>query len=361
MRPNSTAKSILFIALIFVFLFPLASNAFEVLGYLYRSDSVPHLENDTLLRQNKSLENHVRQIQIIAPQAYQIDLRGMLWGTVDPMILKLAQKHDVKVMPLVTNAGFNSIRTHQFLINYRAQQRAISALITVCKKFHYAGIQIDFEHILFTDKNNFTHFYQKISNALHKNGFLISVAIIPRTTDKTPMSNSAKYCLEYWNGAYDYTALGKASDFVTLMAYDQHSNGSTPGSACDPAWAKRIIVYALKYMSPTKISLGVPVHSSYWYTEFGTDSKHVTEADLTYPETQYLVKRFHVHFVWGKKTDVPYAIFTNNDLYNYIFPQNAATFKILFALAKQYHLHGMSLWCLGYEDPKIWKVLSAGQ
>jgi len=353
MRHNFTAKFILFTVL----LFPLTSDAFEILGYLYRSDSVSHLENDILFRQNKSLENHIRQIQIIAPQAYQIDATGMLWGSVDPMILELAKKHDVKVMPLVTNADFNSTRTHDFLKNDQAEALAITSIIDVCKKFHYAGVQIDFEHILFTDKNNFTHFYEKVSNALHKNGFLISVAILPRTTDKTPTSPSGRYCLEYWNGAYDYPALGKASDFVTLMAYDQHSAGSTPGSACDPNWAKRIIVYALKYISPDKISLGVPVHSSYWYTDVGMTSKHVMEADLTYPEMEYLVKRFHAHFVWEKNKDVPYAIFTNDDSNNYLFPQNAATFKILFTLAKKYHLYGMSLWCLGYEDPKVWKVM----
>jgi spore germination protein YaaH len=232
-------------------------------------------------------------------------------------------------------------------------------MIKVCKKFHYAGIQIDFEHILFSDKNAFTHFYQKVSTALHKNGFLCSVAILPRTTDKIPTSNAGKYCLEYWNGAYDYAALGKASNFVTLMAYDQHSNGTTPGSACEPNWAKRIIVYALKYIAPSKISLGIPVHSSYWFTDFGTNSKHVAEADLTYPQMRYVAKKFHAQFVWDKKRDVPYAIFTSHHLNNYIFPQNEATFKILFRLAKKYHLRGVSLWCLGYEDPNIWKVIAA--
>lgn len=350
-------KFILFLMLCLSYIFPLSASALEILGYMYRNDSVLHLENDMIFRQDTSFKKNIQHINIVSPQAYQIDSKGTLWGTVDPMILKVAQKHHVEVMPMVTNAGFDPQQTQQFLKNEHSEQHAIAEILKVCKAFHYAGIQIDFEHVLFSDKNALTTFYQKVSAELHKNGFQISIAIIPRTTDKTPTSTSGKYCLENWNGAYDYAALGKASDFVTLMAYDQHGSGSTPGSACEPGWAEKIIVYALHYIPASKISLGVPVHSSYWYTDFEKNSKHVAEADLTYPQTHYLMEKFHAHLVWDKKTDVPYAIYNNNNFNNYIFPQNAATFKILLQLAKKYHLRGISLWCLGYEDPGIWKLI----
>ncbi|MDP1574998.1 MAG: glycosyl hydrolase family 18 protein [Coxiellaceae bacterium] len=350
-------RFIFLFVIFFTIIFPISSSAFEILGYMYRNDSVSHLESDTIFRQDTSLKNNIKHINIVSPQAYQVDSKGMLWGTVDPMILQLASQNHVKVMPMVTNAGFDSLQTQVFLKDEKAQDHVISEIRNVCKKFHYAGIQIDFEHVLFLDKNDFSVFYQKLSDDLHKNGFLISVAILPRTTDKTPTSTSGKYCLENWNGAYDYAVLGKASDFVTLMAYDQHSSGTTPGSACEPSWAERIIVYALNYIPPAKISLGVPVHSSYWYTDFRKRSKHVEEADLTYAQTDYLMKKYHAPFVWDKKSDVPYAIYNNNNFNNYIFPQNVATFKILLDMAKKYHLRGISIWCLGYEDPKIWSLL----
>lgn len=343
--------------LIFIIFFPLIANAFEVLGYIYRTDSISHLTSDIILRQNKSIQNNIKNINIISPQAYQVNKKGTVWGTVDPMILREAKQHAVKIMPLLTNANYNDKNTTQFLHNKKALEKTIREMIQVCKQKKLAGLQIDFEHIPLSDKNAFTQFYQNAAAAMHANHFLISVAIIPRITNNVPASDRNRSALEYWNGAYNYAALGKASDFVTLMAYDQHSAGTTPGSACTPAWLKKIIVYALKYIPASKISVGLPVHSSYWYTAVDKNL-YVSESDLTYAQAEFLLKEHDAKIIWDKNVNVPYAIFSDNNLDRFLYLQNVATFKTQLAIIKKYHLRGISLWCLGYEDPNIWKVIA---
>lgn len=346
------------ISLFFILLFPLASHAIEVLGYIYRSDSVSHLTSDIIFRQNTSIQNHIKNINIIAPQAYQINQRGIMWGSVDPAILNLSKSHSVKIMPLVTNANFDSKSTTIFLNNEQAQKKAILEMLKVCQTNHLAGLQIDFEHIPLAEKNAFAQFFQNAAKAMHENHFLISVAIFPRISNNIPASERKRSSLENWEGGYDYTALGKASDFVTLMAYDQHGYGTTPGSACEPGWLKNIIIYALKYIPASKISIGVPVHSSYWYTVSNHRGLHVDESDLSYEQADYLLKSYHTPILLDKKTNVPYAIFSENNLNRYLFLQNAETMKTQLALVKQYKLRGVSLWCLGYEDPSIWEVIT---
>lgn len=343
--------------ILLLILFPIITNALEIVGYIYRSDSVSHLTSDIVLRQNTSLKNHIQKINIIAPQAYQVNAKGTVWGAVDPLILKEAKQHHVKVMPLITNANFETKTTSQFLNNPEAQQKAIHQMVQACKENHFAGLQVDFEHIPLIDKNAFTQFYQHAAASLHAHHFLISVAMIPRITNNIPASNRNRSALEYWNGAYDYAALGRISDFVTLMAYDQHSDDTTPGSACEPGWLQDIITYALQYIPASKISVGLPVHSSYWYTTLGKHDLLVGESDLTYAQANYLLKMTNAQLVWDKKTNVPYAILSENNLNRFLFPQNAATFKTQLAIVKKYHLRGISLWCLGYEDPKIWLML----
>ncbi len=180
--------------------------------------------------------------------------------------------------------------------------------------------------------------------------------MIPRTDDNIPATDHDRSALEHWNGAYDYAALGKASDFVTLMVYDQHGGGTTPGAPCEPGWLKNVILYALKTIPANKISIGLPVHSSYWYTAVGKDL-YASEADLTYAQAKYLLEEHDAKVLWDAKTNTPYAIFSEDNLNRFVFLENAETFKIQLALAKQYHLRGVSLWCLGYEDPAIWKML----
>lgn len=349
-------KLILFFALIF----PLASNALEVLGYIYRTNSISHLTSDIIMRQNASIKKNIRYLNIITPQAYQVNAKGYVWGTVDPLIMKTAQKHDVKIIAMITNADYSAKLTTAFLHNSVAMKKAIHAMVAACKQKKLAGFQVDFEHVPVKDENAFTHFYQEASVALHKNHFLISVAIIPRTNNKVPATSHDRAAFEFWDGAYDYAALGKASDFVTLMAYDQHSGGTTPGSACEPQWLKKIIVYALKTIPASKISVGLPVHSSYWYTAIGRNM-YVSESDLTYAQAEFLLKEHNAKIVWDKKTNVPYAIFNDDNLDRFVYLQNVATFKTQLALVEKYHLRGISLWCLGYEDPNIWKVIAAKQ
>lgn len=344
--------------LFFMFFFPIVAHAFEVLGYIYRSDSVSHLTSDIIFRQNKSIQNHIKNINIIAPQAYQINQRGIMWGSVDPAILKLMKQHPVKIMPLVTNADFDRKSTTTFLSNTQAQQKAIDEMVKVCKTNQLAGLQIDFEHIPLSEKNAFTRFYQNAAIALHENHFLISVAIFPRLSDNIPASERKRSSLENWDGAYDYAALGRASNFVTLMAYDQHGYGTTPGSACEPNWLKTIIIYALKYIPASKISIGLPIHSSYWYTVSNHRGLHVDESDLSYEQADYLLKSYRTPILVNKKTNVPYAMFSENNLNRYLFLQNAETMKTQLSFVKRYKLRGVSLWCLGYEDPSIWKVIA---
>lgn len=350
-------KIILFYVFYLIASIPFSANAMEVLGYTLRNDSVGNLTDGDIARQNKSIKINIHKINIIAPQAYQVDDKGTLWGSVDPWLIDFTKKNNVKLMPLVTNALFDDIATNKFLHNQFAEQHAIDEMVKVCKANHYAGLQIDFEHILLKDRNAYSLFFEKVAKALHNNGFLASVTIVPRLTDRAPVSYSGKLALEHWNGAYDYAALGKTADFVTLMAYDQHGSWSTPGSPSGPGWEKKIIVFALKHIPADKISLGLPVHSSYWYTDFGGKKTQVTESDLTYSQMHYLLQEHHAEIHWNKKNDVPDAIFSSHDLNQYVFPENAATFKIQWALAKKYKLRGVSLWRLGYEDPEIWNVI----
>lgn len=332
-------------------------KAMEVLGYTLRNDSVSNLTDGNIARQNKSITDHIHKINIIAQQAYQVDDKGILWGSVDPWLIGFAKQNNVKLMPLVTNALFDNVATNKFLHNPAAEKHAIEEMVAVCNKNHYAGLQIDFEHIFLKDKNAYSQFFENVAKALHKNGFLASATIVPRLTDRAPTSYAGKRALERWNGVYDYTALGKAADFVTLMAYDQHGAWSTPGSPSEPGWEKKIIVFALKHIPAHKISLGIPVHSSYWYTDFGGKKAHVSESSLTYSEMHYLLQEHHAAIKWNKKKNVPYAIFSSHHLNQYVFPENVATFKIQWALAKKYNLRGVSLWRLGDEDPGIWRVI----
>src|SRR5579871_2072845 len=76
-------------------------NVFYVLHSNFRDRMTPFA---TTL---SSLTNHYQTINILIPQAYQIDGNGQVSGFIDPEILDFAHRHSMKIMPLITNIDFN--------------------------------------------------------------------------------------------------------------------------------------------------------------------------------------------------------------------------------------------------------------
>ena len=54
----------------------------------------------------------------------------------------------------------------------------------------------------------------------------------------------------------------------------------------------------------------------------------------------------------------PYLIFPENDYYNQIYYENERSLRGKLDLAKKYHLAGVALWALGYEDGTMLRPLT---
>lgn len=308
-----------------------------------------------------SLTNHFKSIDILVPQAYKIDENGVVWGAIDPDVLDFANKHSMKVMPLITNTEFNKDVVHKFLLNPSAQISAIQSILDVCNKQHYYGVQFDFEMIAIEDRDALTKFYEAAATALHKKGFVVSFAIAPLVSAPPLASDILKKLYVNWEGAYDLKKLGEAGDFVSIMAYNQHGAPTTPGPTASIQWIEEVIKYALQSIPAQKISLGVPDYSTYWFT--GTDTGNasgkttVQSVGISYEKAIYLIHKYKVNLQWDDKSKINFSIYEHDWLNEYIFLEDKKSFEAKLALAKKYNLRGISIFDLGTEDPTIWDVI----
>lgn len=327
--------------------------AMENLFYAERGDSLNNIAYS--LSVTKSLNEHHKAINIFCPQAYQVNEHGTVWGNIDSRFLAAAEKNHIKIMPLITNQGFNSKKTHQLLTDSIATQEAINNMVKVCKQNNFYGLQVDFENVHIADKDAFNDFYKKLATAFHKNNLKISASIFPRNSDDGGKSDFTRAVYDMAAGSFDYKVFGEYSDFVSIMIYNQHIGQTTPGPVAAYPWAESIIKYALKYMPSEKISFGVPVYSTYWFSSMH-GGLHVAQTGLSYNNSKDLIAKSQGQLLWDKYAKVHYAFFSKHDLYEYIFIEDAQSLKEKLALVKKYKLRGISVWALGYEDPNIWKV-----
>jgi spore germination protein YaaH len=322
----------------------------------YKSENLFYLVGSA--ESYQSFVQHADDISIICPDVYQIDSVGVITGEVDRRILELAQKKDIKVMPLF--ASFDQKGIHALLTNEAARKEAIRLMLFYAREFNFYGWQFDIEGIFFTDKDAYTSFYKQTADSLHKYGFAISSAVVKSDQPAPESANPAyhRFLYENWRGAFDIPAIAAVSDFISIMTYDQHTAYTPPGPVAGLPWMKKIVAYLLNSGIPAnKISLGIPNYSDYWYPTVSNRGPGSTRDEISYAAAKDLLDRYQAVPEWMEDQQVYFTHWETGGIFNWLFIEDARSFLPKFKLAADNHLRGISVWVLGSEDPAIWNVL----
>jgi spore germination protein YaaH len=308
-----------------------------------------------------SLVANIRRIDVIAPSAYNVLEDGVVWGDVDPRVIALAKQHNVKVIPLLVNRGFDQARLHRLLASDVARARIIATLVELCRRHDYAGIQIDFENLSIDDRDAFTRFYVEAARALHAAGRTISVAVVHRPDELPGVTQYQKWLFDSWRGGYDLAALAEAGDFISIMSYNQHTRRTPPGPQAGLPWMEDIIRHFLRYAPREKLSLGIATNSQHWYTSYDEriqpELARSYSAQLTHGWARSLIERNNATVHWDDTQQVAFSFFPVGGTFEWIFLEDARSFRARLDLVQRHRLRGFSVWVLGVEDPAIWELL----
>jgi spore germination protein YaaH len=311
----------------------------------------------------ESLRANIDQVSIIAPGRFSIDEDGMVWGEVDQRVIELGREHGVPVMPLVVNPGFNQETLHRFLTSDPARRRAVEALVELCRRNGFAGIQVDFENLSIDDRDAFTRFFRELGDALHGEGYRISAAIVHRPDELPGPTAYHKWLFRNWRAGYDLAELGRVADFLSIMSYNQHTRRTPPGPQHGLPWMRDVAEYFLEHVPATKLSLGIITNGMHWYTSH--DERIQPEMARSYSrvvgyrEAMGLVDRYDATLHWDEEQQTAFTWFSNGGTFEWIFLENARSFAARLGLVDEYGMRGFSVWVLGSEDPEIWDVLRA--
>ena len=116
----------------------------------------------------RSFLAHSGKIGLLVPMWYTADANGLVSGGPNPLVMEVAQKEHLPVMPIVVAAGKDAF--HTLLGNPTAQKAMIAALIRESKDRGYTGFQFDFEDISWTDRDALSALVKSTADALHAEG-----------------------------------------------------------------------------------------------------------------------------------------------------------------------------------------------
>lgn len=313
-----------------------------ILGYYVTDKRLPSLP---------SLQAHSDVLTAISPWTWEVTQSGDLVASFDTKdagaSLKYAGDRGLKTYALIHNFAlddkgkqtFNSNLAHKMLSNPAARSRLVQNIGRTLRDWRMTGVHIDFEMVRPADRSYLSAFMSELYAALHPAGFEVTMAVPSKTQESLTSS---------WAGAYDYAALGRATDQMMLMTYDEHWSGGQPGPVASADWVESVARYAISAGVPAKkIVLGVAGYGYDW-------PRSGTGRAVTYSSAMRIASDNGAQIHWDAKAKVPYFRYGNG---RQVWFENRQSLSYKLAIVNKLNLAGISIWRLGQEDPGFWPVI----
>lgn len=297
-----------------------------------------------------SLLAHLKQIDVLSPGWYDANADGSITGYARRDVIDAAHTAGIAIIPLVVNKDVDPDVGHAILSDPERRATLARNLVNEAKTYGYAGFQIDFEQILWTDRDLLTALVQDSANAFHSAGLNLSIAVIPRLPGDASASGTLLDYFRQWSGAYDFAALAKAADFLSFMTYDEHNGVTPPGAVSGTPWMREALEFSMQGVPPEKATLGLPTYYHDW-----TGVGRLTSS--SYADAMTLATDHGVTPAFDATEEEMHFGYDLRGVHHELWIESPDTLRRKLGLMYEYGMKGISVWRLGFEDPSFWNLI----
>lgn len=307
----------------------------------------------------QSFKKNVTKIDYISVFWYRIDENGKL-GTykeakANKSIIDFAHKNNVKVLALVANLSetgdgtWDYQRVDKAISTRESRKNHINDLVKLIEDNGFDGIDIDYESLRSSQKENFTVFIEELSKELHARNKLLGVAIHPKTSEGNPLENNGSQ-------AQDLRKIGRYADQLYFMTYLEHGAFGEPGPIGSLSWMEQVIAFGLTQVPRQKAYLGIGLMGAQWSKEDG-GAFSASDSEMSFLDVLAIAQKYNLTPIWDDKSKTPYLNFQTEETNNIIWFENAESIRLRVNLAKKLRVGGVAFWRFGGEDERIWKEI----
>ncbi|GAB4433368.1 MAG: glycosyl hydrolase family 18 protein [Chloroflexi bacterium OHK40] len=282
-------------------------------------------------------------IDDISPFWYSTDASGRLYGTRNDELVRIAHEHNVRIIPSIHNVG-NPGAVVPVLTDPNRRARHIQHIVDEVLARNYDGIDIDYESLDSSLREEFTAFIRDLAAALHAHGKLLTVAVHAKDSD--------------WGGLggyQDWAAIGEHVDQLRIMTYDYHWRGSTPGPVAPAYWIESVAEYARSVVDPSKVFIGVHFYGYDWPPGGPATARPWSVIEEIINERGATVS-FIERNANGRVGESTFSYRTAQGWREVWFmTETGLADKV--QTVQELDLAGIAIWQLGYEKPEYWRTV----
>lgn len=235
--------------------------------------------------------------------------------------------------PLDREGNFNNNLISAVVRDEETKWTLIGNVYETLVRKGFGGVNVDFEFILAEDRDAFTSFVEDMTVFLNESGYLVSVALAPKT--------SAEQKGLLYEGK-DYRRLGEIANSVLVMTYEWGYTYGPPMAVAPINQVRRVLDYAVTEIESTKIDLGIPNYGYDWplpYVRGVTRAKTIGNVEAV----QIAIEN-NAEIQFDETAMSPYFRYFENGVEHEVWFEDVRSMSAKFELIKEYNMRGAGYW-----------------
>jgi spore germination protein len=296
------------------------------------------------------LDETVPNLTYLSIFSYQVRADGSLVPIEDAPLIQTARQAGVAPLMVITNiiegGSFDSDLAHSILSSSQVRRTVIENAVATMQNKNYYGLDIDFEYVFPSDRENYNTFLREVTERLHPLGYTVTTALAPKITLNQPG-------LLY--EAHDYAVHGRLADHVILMTYEWGYTYGPPQAVAPIDQVERVLRTAISVIPSEKILMGIPNYGYDWTLPFTRGS---AAESLTLNEAVNRAADVGAEIRFDQRSQTPfYNYYDRSGKQHEVWFEDARSIQAKLSLVSKYNLLGVSYWTINTFFNQNWLVL----
>lgn len=302
----------------------------------------PNIRNDVL-------ENTLPYLSYLSPFSYQANEDGSLTPIMDERLISQAESWYTQPIMVVTNIdsqeGFSGSLANSIFSSDEVKSVFINNILSTIQNKGYRGVDIDFEYLYPSDRENYNNFLRELKSVLEPLGYTLNTALAPKIS-----ADQQGILYE----AHDYHAQGEIVDHIIIMTYEWGYTYGPPMAVSPINSVRQVLEYAITEIPPEKILMGMPNYGYDWTLPYRPGTAAQTISNVGAVE---LARQVGAIIQYDENSQAPYFYYyDNNGSQHVVWFEDARSVDAKLRLIDEYGLGGVSYWTINRFFPQNWLI-----